>query len=158
MKTSLNKPFCLILLMLFLQGCTIAQRVVRIDSNKEIDKLYVLKNDKVLMAGFHPELISQLNELGFATETYSGSAPESATYYINYTANWTWSMATYLRYFKASVYENGSEAGFSKLVGEVEYDATNGSGNMDKFGTTASKIRPLLQELFSKVKRKLPTL
>jgi hypothetical protein len=154
MKTSLLKFFCLFVVVLFLQGCTIAQRVVRIDSNKEISKIYVLKNDKVLMEGFHPELISQLNALGFETETYSGDVPTAATYYINYTANWKWELAMYLEYFKAAVYEKGSESGFAKLLGEVEYDATNGGGNFDKFGHTADKIKPLLQELFAKVKRK----
>jgi hypothetical protein len=63
--------------------------------------------------------------------------------------------------FKASLYEQGRQAGFSKLIGEVEYDAKMGDSNINKFGHTADKIRPLLQELFAKVKRsptpKLPT-
>ena len=44
----------------------------------------------------------------------------------------------YLTYFKATLYENGSE------VGHVEYDAQKGSANMNKFGSTSEKIRPLL--------------
>ena len=39
------------------------------------------------------------------------------------------------------------------LIGEVKYDAKNGGGSFNKFGKTADKIRPLLNELLSQVKR-----
>ena len=38
-------------------------------------------------------------------------------------------------------------------IGEVEYDARKGGANMGKFGRTAEKIRPLLDELLKDVKR-----
>ena len=56
-------------------------------------------------------------------------------------------MAMYLTYFRATLYENG------RVLGEVEYDAKMGGGNMKKFGKTAEKIRPLLTELLGKVER-----
>jgi hypothetical protein len=160
MLFSFHKIIVLFALALFLQGCSTSQKVARIDSNKEISKIYVQKNDKVLREGFHAELLNQLKELGFSSESYSGETPEYANYYMTYTANWMLDID--LNYFKASLYEQGNEPGFSKLIGEVEYDAKMGGGNLNKFGHTADKIRPLLQELFSKVKRnslqKLPTL
>lgn len=154
MQLQIPKLVGCLALMLFLQGCTISQNVVPVDASKQISKIYLQKNDKVLMEEFHPELLKQLNELGFETESYSAEPPKQANYYINYTANWMWDMAMYLYYFKATVYEQAKEAGFSKVVGEVEYDAKMGGANMNKFGHTADKIRPLLQQLFAKVRRK----
>jgi hypothetical protein len=154
MNLKFNLPIIAVFICaLFLQGCTISQNVIPVESGKEISKIYVLKNDKVLMEGFHPELLKQLNELGFATETYSGDLPSSVRHYMNYTANWRWDLAMFLFYFKATLYEQSKESGFSKILGEVEYDARNGGGNMNKFGSTADKIRPLLKELLGKVKR-----
>jgi hypothetical protein len=160
MSFQIYKAFVFLALVLFLYGCSTSQKVVRVDSTKDISKIYVQKNDKVSREEFLPELLNQLNELGFAAESYSGEAPELATYYLTYNANWMFDMD--LNYFKASLYEQGSQLGFSKLIGEVEYDAKMGDSNLNKFGHTADKIRPLLQELFVKVKRspipKLPTL
>ena len=56
-------------------------------------------------------------------------------------------MAMYLVYFRGTLYED------DRVLGEVEYDAKMGGGNMGKFGKTKEKIRPLLTELVSKVKR-----
>jgi hypothetical protein len=154
MPLQISKQRIFLMLILFLQGCTISQHVIPVDSTKEISKIYLQKNDKVLMEEFHPELLKQLNELGFETESYSTDLPKETTYYMTYTANWMWDMAMYLYYFKATVYEQSREAGFSKLLGEAEYDARMGGGNMNKFGHTSDKIKPLLQELFAKVKRK----
>lgn len=154
MQLQIFKLFGFFALILFLQGCTISQNVVPIEASKAISKIYVQKNDKVLMDEFHPELLKQLNELGFETESYTTDLPKEANYYMNYTANWMWDMAMYLYYFKATVYEQAKEAGFSKSIGEVEYDAKMGGANMSKFGHTADKIKPLLQELFAKVKPK----
>lgn len=54
-------------------------------------------------------------------------------------------MAMYLKYAKISVYEDGLQ------IGDAEYDAKSGSGTLKKFGKTAEKIKPLIDQLFSKV-------
>lgn len=93
------------------------------------------------------EIVTQVNELGFESESYEGDRPPEALHYITYTGNWNWDMAMYLTYFRAILYEDG------RVLGEVEYDAKMGGANMNKFGKTADKIRPLLTELLEKVER-----
>lgn len=56
-------------------------------------------------------------------------------------------MAMYLTYFRGSIYEDG------RLLGEAEYDAKMGGANMNKFGRTAEKLRPLLEEMLRSADR-----
>ena len=133
--------------LLILSGCAISRHVVPVDSNVIISKVYVLENDKVHMELMDDEIVKQIREIGFDSELYSGDRPEEAKHYLTFTANWTWDMAMYLTYFRATLYEEG------KVLGEVEYDSKMGGANLKKFGKTENKIRPLLEELFSKVKR-----
>jgi hypothetical protein len=130
-----------------LSGCAISQNVVSVDSNVTISKIYVLENENVHMEELINELVEQLEEMGFSSESYKGDRPEGAKHYMTYTANWNWDLAMYLTYFRATLYEDG------KMLGEVEYDAKMGGGNLGKFGRTAEKVRPLLEELLQKVKR-----
>lgn len=102
------------------------------------------------MDEFHPELVSQIEQLGFKVESFDKVRPKSTPYHLVYTANWQWDLAVYLTYFQAIVMKDG------KKIGEVEYDARQGSGRMDKFGGTADKIRPLLIDLFNNVERQKP--
>lgn len=132
--------------MLF-SGCAISKNVQSVDSSTQIEKIYVKDNPKVLMEGLLPEIVAQIEELGFASESYDGDRPANARHYITFTANWQWDMAMYLTYFRATLYEDG------RILGEVEYDAKMGGANMNKFGKTAEKIRPLLTELLEKVER-----
>lgn len=131
-------------------GCTIHRTVRPVERGVKIQKIYVQHNPKVLMKGFHDELVKQLEVLGFQVETFSGERPKDARVFILYTANWNWDLAMYLTYFEASLLDNGV------LLGRVEYDSRRGGGRMDKFGGTADKIRPLLIELFQGVERVSP--
>lgn len=136
-----------IIVLLNTTGCVIHERVspVRDDINKI---LCVEKNDKVLMEGFHSELISQLETMGIKTQTHTfeSKIPEGCIYSMDYTANWQWDMAMYLVYADIKVYRG------DRVIGKIEYDAKMGGGRLDKFGTTANIIRPLLQRLFKKIK------
>lgn len=48
----------------------------------------------------------------------------------------------YLTYAEMKVYDH------SGLAGKAVYDARSGGGRLDKFGRTAEKIKPLIDELF----------
>lgn len=128
-------------------GCAISKHVTPVDSSVAIEKIYVLNNEKVHMKELVNEIVKQVHDLGFDSESYEGDRPADALHYITYTANWNWDMAMYLTYFRATLYEDG------RVLGEVEYDAKMGGANMGKFGKTEDKIRPLLTELLSKVQR-----
>jgi hypothetical protein len=139
--------FTLPVLVSLLSGCAISRNVVPVDSTVTISKIYVLQNDKVHMEELIDVLVKQLEEMGFESESYSGDRPVDAKHYMTFTANWNWDMAMYLTYFRATLYEEG------RVLGEVEYDAKMGGANMGKFGKTAEKTRPLLEELLQKVRR-----
>lgn len=134
----------LVFILSFISGCAISKHVVPVDSTKQIDKIYVLQNPRVFMDDFHGILLSQLEELGFQAETYTGDLPPEARYHMTYTANWNWDIAMYLVYFRANLYDDG------RTAGEIEYDSKLGGFNLNKFGTTENIVRPLLQELFAK--------
>jgi len=141
------KKILIVGMIVLLSGCSISKNVVKVDSKTAIQKIHILKNNNDHMAGFYPELISQIRTLGFEAGSYDGDRPKDALHYLTYRANWTWDLAMYLVYFHATLYEDG------KVIGEVEYDAKMGGANMSKFGHTADKIRPLLNELFINVAR-----
>jgi hypothetical protein len=145
------KKLILLIVVTLLAGCTISRNIVPIKAGVEIEKIYIQRNTKVLMDGFQPELEAQLNNLGFATESYTGEHPQEAVHRMTYQANWAWDMAMYLVYFKGTLYEN------DKIIGDVEYDARMGGANMNKFGATEDKLKLLLDELFKNVTAKTAT-
>ena len=141
------KKSIILLLLLVTSGCSISQSVKPVDSSVNIQKIYVENNEAVLMKETVNEIVSQVQGLGFESESYSGQRPIDATHYITYTGNWRWDVSMYLYYFEAQLYENDN------MIGEVKYDAKNGGASFNKFGRTADKIRPLLNELLSQVQR-----
>jgi len=135
-----------LLIALFAQfGCAISRNVVPVNPGTKIEKIYVMENDKVHMEGLIDEIIKEIKEMGFESESYSGQRPVDAKHYLTFTANWSWDMAMYLTYFRATLYEEG------KVLGEVEYDSRMGGASLKKFGKTANKVRPLMEELLAKV-------
>lgn len=137
----------LLILGAILSGCTIAKTATPIPPGTAVGTIYVQRNTNVHMEGLHDEIIEQLQGLGFDAKTTEGPRPAEAVHMLTYTANWRWDMAMYLVYFQATMLEN------SRILGQVEYDATRGGGRMDKFGKTAEKIRPLLQELLQNAEK-----
>lgn len=106
--------------------------------NPPVTKLAIVKNDKTFMEEMEPEIVNQVREMGIET-TVVDAPPPGDGYVMTYTANWAWDMAMYLRYFKADLHRGPTR------VGSVEY-RTSGY-DMNKFGRTASKVRPLLRQL-----------
>lgn len=123
-------------------SCSITQDVVPLPPDVVVGKIYMQDNPNVHMEGFQPELRRQIEENGVEVHVYDSQPPEGARFTLEFTANWTWDMAMYLSYFRADVFDNG------RSIGSMEYDARSGGANMGKFGNTASKIRPLVYELF----------
>jgi hypothetical protein len=128
-------------MLLVLGACAITQTVKPV-SVSGIEAVCIKTNDKVMMSGFLPELQSQVQAKGIKTTTFNGDRPSSCKHHVEYTANWAWDLAMYLTYVEINVFENGL------LVGQATYDARGGGGRMDKFGATADKLRPLVDQLF----------
>lgn len=97
------------------------------------------------MDGFQPEVQRQIEAKHIPTKVYTGARPAECSHYVEYTANWQWDMAMYLTYAEFRVYDARG------LTGSAFYDARRGGGRLDKFGHTADKIRPLIDQLFGSV-------
>jgi len=82
--------------------------------------------------------VKQVQSLGIITELVD-APPSDNRYYMTYTANWSWDMAMYLRYFQASLHQGPI------VTNSIEYK-TSGA-DINKFGHTDNKIRPLLRQL-----------
>lgn len=139
------RALAFLLLALALSGCSITKSIDPIKA--EVSQVCVLDNPKVLMDEFQPELQRQVEEKGFPTKAYRGARPADCSHHLEYTANWQWDMAMYLTYAEMRVYDRKG------LAGQAVYNARNGGGRLDKFGRTAEKIRPLIDELFGSATR-----
>jgi hypothetical protein len=126
-------------------SCTITTDVEPLPAGTRASRIYLKQNDSVHMEGLHPALVNQIENLGFPVSTVRGAFGPSMKYRATYSANWYWDMAMYLQYFRLEIRDR-DQAG---LLAWAEYDARQGSGNMNKFGATEEKIQPLLAELFS---------
>lgn len=132
-------------LLLALTGCSITQTIDPVKT--PVSQVCVLDNPKVLMDEFQPEMQRQIEAKGFPTKVYSGARPADCSHHLEYTANWQWDMAMYLTYAELSVYDR------TGLAGQAIYDARRGSGRLDKFGKTAEKLKPLIDQLFGSAPR-----
>lgn len=126
-------------------GCAIRSDVQPVGFGR-VDSVCIERNDAVLMEGFLPALVKQIEARGVATEVYAGAPPADCRHRVTYTANWSWDMAMYLTYAQINVYD-GVREGAPRIGGAV-YDATAGGANLGKFGDTESKIAPLVEQLF----------
>jgi len=130
--------------LVLIVGCSATQTIESVPQGERIEKVYIRDNPDVRMEELKYEIADQIEALGFAAEIYSGSRPASAVHYMTYTANWSWDLAVYLTYFRAVLHGPDGE------IGRVEYDARR-ANSPSRFGSTAGKIEPLLEELFKEV-------
>lgn len=123
-----------------LSGCAIDTSVSPVAAHPE--SVCLVQNDQVLMSGFQRELASQIEAHGIQVDSVDKPVPQECRYVVKYTANWRWDMAMYLEYAQIDVFNEG------RLAGRAVYDARSGKLNMNKFGSTAEKIEPLVTKLF----------
>jgi hypothetical protein len=136
--------FALLAVCAGMTGCSITQTVDPIKA-AQVSQVCVLDNKDIFMDGFQPEVQRQIEAKNIPTKVYTGPRPAECSHYVEYTANWQWDMAMYLTYAEFRVYDA------SGLAGSAFYDARRGGGRLDKFGPTAEKIRPLIDQLFGAV-------
>lgn len=142
MNMTITRTVVAMVLGITLAGCSISTRVKPVEQ-ESIAMVCIKENPDVMMDGFLPELKSQISSYGIETRTYTGETPADCPYHMQYTANWQWDLAMYLTYAELKVFKH------TDLVGEAVYDARQGGANMDKFGTTADKLRTLTEPLFN---------
>lgn len=124
-----------------LAGCSITS-TIRSVAGEPITMVCIRQNPAVHMAGFLPELQSQIEGLGIKTRVFEGEPPAGCKYLLEYVANWQWDLAMYLSFAELRVYRDRN------LIGEAVYNARHGGARLDKFGPTSSKLKGLTEELF----------
>ena len=134
-----RKTVSVVLLSLLLTSC-ITNNVNKVDRQK-IGEICIRENSDVLMDGFLPNLIEEIERKGIRTRVYQGAAPADCPYTMTYTANWSWDVAMYLSYARIDLYREGAR------IGEVTFDARLAGLDLSKFGSAESKIDPLIAEL-----------
>lgn len=138
--------YCLCLFLLLLTGCAIKTNINPAPAGTEISTIYIQNNPDVFMDGMLPEIVRQLERMGYATKVYEGERPAGVIHHMEFTANWAWDIAMYLTYFRVELFQDGVPRG------RAEYDARLGGFRIDKFGPTAEKMRPVLRELLKNAK------
>jgi hypothetical protein len=138
------RAFALLAVSAGVSGCSITQTVDPIKP-AQVSQVCVLDNKDIFMDGFQPEVQRQIEAKLVPTKIYKGPRPAECSHFVEYTANWGWDMAMYLTYAEFRVYDARG------LTGSAFYDARRGGGRLDKFGPTAEKIRPLIDQLFGSV-------
>ena len=143
----LFKILSVITALFILSGCSITQKVEPVPPETIIDKLWIEDNPTAKHDNFDEEMSATIKKLGFDSEVFpKNQQPENSTFVLKYYVRWQWDMALYLKEFRATLFENHKE------IGSMVYDATAGGGNMGKFGTTMSKVNPLLEQLLQNAK------
>ncbi len=127
------------MLLVVLAGCA-TERKVQPTSGERISAICIEENTLVAQAGFLPELRRQIETRGVETSVYSGARPADCEKHMKYTANWSWDLALYLSYAQLNVYDD------TKAIGSATYEASPWA--LDKFGPTATKLTPMVAQLF----------
>jgi len=144
--STIRTTFVLLLLVVFGPGCSISKHVNPVPVGTKIHTIYIVENqDTLYKESLLEELQTIINDTGCQAVPVTDAQAPGMGCCLRYQANWQWDLAMYLIYFKATLYDQ------SQPIGEVEYDARMGGGRLDKFGSTAGKIRPLLQEMLAGV-------
>jgi hypothetical protein len=138
------RVFALLAACAGMSGCSITKTVRPIEP-PQVSQVCVLDNKDVLMDEFQPEIQRQLEAKHIPTQVYTGERPAECSHYLEYKALWRWDVGVYLHYASFLVYDAKG------VAGSAFYDARRGGARLDKFGRTADKIRPLIDELFGSV-------
>lgn len=133
----MTKLFLLALSALLLCQCN-STRVVGHVPNPPVTRLAIIRNNDLHMEELEPEILRQVRAMGIDARLVN-TPPRGNEYHMTYVANWYWDFAMYLRYFQATLHRGPTR------VRGVEY-STSGL-DMNKFGHTANKVRPLLRQL-----------
>lgn len=129
-----------LLLAVLISGCAI-KKIVEPVRGADIILLCIERKETVQMAGFLPTMKSHIDAKGVPTTVYSGDKPEGCSHILRYNATWRWKWAMYLQTAEMRVYDKDE-----RQIGMVQYGA--GSATTGKYGSTESKVAPLIDQLF----------
>jgi hypothetical protein len=125
-------------------GCSITQKVQPVP--QKISSICLERSDDIFMDDYHGIIEKNLATLNVPSKSVELKEESGCDHVMRYKANWRWDMAMYLTYANFSVFKG------QERIGYAEYNAAGGGFRPDKWGTTESKITPILKELFKNQK------
>ncbi|GGX76995.1 hypothetical protein GCM10007160_00180 [Litchfieldella qijiaojingensis] len=126
-----------------LSGCT-AVTVKPVDTAERLDHICIQDNPKVIVSDFVPVVRDRFYWHGVSSEVFSGSIPEQCQYVLTYTALRSWDFATYLSHAELRIEHDGRQIAYA------EYHLRGKGGfSLNKWGSTKSKMDPVIDELLS---------
>jgi len=134
-------------LVLFATACTNI-RVRPIDRTAhQITHLCIRENPKVIVPNFLNIVKDQFAQHQITTEVFSADKPPgTCVYTLDYTANMTWDMSTYMYHAELQL-RKGDE-----LISAGNYDLRNGGGlSLAKWASTESKMKPVIDQMLNGV-------
>lgn len=135
------KQLLLLIIGLFVMGCTIHQKVDPVPKLAEAE-ICIVQNPDV-RESFLETYQRALEGKNFKTRILPHTAtPKECRQASTYTANWRWDLALYLAFVDINVFADG------KSVGRAIYDSLGGGGNLSKFIDAEKKIYELVDQLF----------
>lgn len=129
--------------LMVLTGCSIKQVVDPAKLSPSLAPEICMISSPGVRQGFTEAYSRSLQRKGFTIRVLpAGSSPSICPLSTSYIGTWKWDLALYMRNADIEVFENG------RRVGRATYDASNGSGRLDKFIDAESKINELTDQLF----------
>jgi len=136
-------------LITLFSGCALPIVINPPPVDVQITQLCIIRNPKVLMKGFLPELEAQIKSHGITTFVYTAYDPERCQYWLDYTANWHWDFLMYMNYAELNLYDH------TALIGRAVFDNT-GIGPQH-YGSAPDKLKALTVPLFARHSNEIKT-
>lgn len=110
-----------------------------------INRVCVRVNTSVKQA-FTDGVFETIRSLGIATQSLQTAFAGECPHWLRYDATWD-GFPAYLVIAEVEVYQGSTRLGY------LRYDARQGGGRPDRYGSAIGKVRPLIEGMFHHVER-----
>lgn len=136
----------LILVSVGATGCTVV-KVQPIGADHHISHICIQNNPRVTVGDFVPVMQEGFNNHGVTSQVVSGSGGPGCDYTATYNARRSWDFSTYLSVAQIAIQRDGRQ------IANANYHLRNKGGlSLTKWASVRSKILPVIDELFAKMK------
>jgi hypothetical protein len=138
------KMFFLFLGLGLVSGCT-AIKVSPVDTTLKIKHICIEDCQQTCFDGDMMGVIRDgFERNGISSQIFTGSLPSECEYHLSVMCARTWDLAMYMHHAELRMYRANTQIGYA------EYHLNGGGGfALTKFGSTKSKIDPVIDELLN---------
>jgi hypothetical protein len=142
----MKKILCVLVAASALQACTSVE-IKKVDASAHtISSVCIEKNPKVLVKDILGVLEDGFRRHDIRTLVYQGKAPDQCEFTLWYNATEGWDLAPFLNYAELRLRYQG------ELIASANYKHSGGLA-LNKWGSTSTKISPVMDELLTGVKK-----